>query len=78
MVAIKIREACENENIKVLVDQCKLMELDSRASDFDFVVTTGKIQNNSNINVPIIGAMSLLTGIGEEETLEKIINMCKN
>ena len=78
VVAIKIREACENENIKVLVDQCKLMELDSRASDFDFIVTTGKIQNSEKINVPIVGAMSLLTGIGEEETLEKIINMCKN
>ncbi|WP_298836123.1 PTS sugar transporter subunit IIB [Clostridium sp.] len=78
VVAIKIREACESESIKVYVDQCKLMELDSRANDFDFVVTTGKIQNSDKINVPIVGAMSMLTGIGEEETIEKIINMCKN
>lgn len=73
VVASKVREVCENEGLDVSVTQCKLLEIDSKASDYDLVITTGKF-NGGEINVPIIGAMALLTGIGEEEKLEEIVN----
>lgn len=71
MVAMKIREALEEKNIKANVNQCKLTEIPSKAEDYDLVVTTGKYKEK--ISTPLISGMPLLTGIGEEEKLEEII-----
>lgn len=43
MVAIKIREALEEKNIKANVNQCKLTEIPSKADDYDLVVTLSLI-----------------------------------
>lgn len=71
VVATKIREKCEECGIPVMVTQCKLLEVESKAENFDLLVTTGKF-SGGNVNIPVIGAISLLTGFGEEETLDEI------
>ena len=67
VVATKIREKCEENGIAVTVTQCKLLD------NFDLLVTTGKF-TGGNVNIPVVGAISLLTGIGEEETLDQILD----
>ncbi|SEJ64331.1 PTS system, galactitol-specific IIB component [Propionispira arboris] len=74
VVAQKVREACEEKGLSILVSQCKLLELSGKANDFDLVITTGKFTGDG-VTVPIIGAISLLTGVGEDETIEKIIQI---
>ncbi|MEA4873938.1 PTS sugar transporter subunit IIB [Anaerorhabdus sp.] len=76
VVATKIREKCADEGLDVNVIQCKLLEVESKVEDFDLLVTTGKYSNDS-ISIPIVGAISLLTGINEEETLDKIVSYLK-
>ncbi|SKA74101.1 PTS system, galactitol-specific IIB component [Clostridium sp. USBA 49] len=76
VVAMKIKEACEDNGINISINQCKLLEVPSKISDYDLLVTTGKF-TGSEVNVPVIGAISLLTGVGEEETLEEIIEALK-
>lgn len=76
VVATKIREKCEDNGISASVTQCKLLEVESKAEDFDLLVTTGKF-TGGNVNIPVVGAISLLTGMGEEETLEEIVNYLK-
>lgn len=76
VVATKIRENCEDNGITVSVTQCKLLEVESKVEDFDLLVTTGKF-TGGNVNIPVVGAISLLTGVGEEETLEEILNHLK-
>ncbi len=76
IVATKIREKCEENGIAVTVTQCKLLEVESKAADFDLLVTTGKF-TGGNVSIPVVGAISLLTGIGEEATLEEIIAKLK-
>ncbi len=76
VVASKIREACEENGIPVNVTQCKLLEVESKAGNFDLLVTTGKF-TGGDVKVPVIGAISLLTGIGEEDTLNEIIEALK-
>lgn len=75
MVAVKIKEALAKENLKVNVTQCKLMEIPSKAEDYDLIVTTGRY--NQEVKTPIIGGMPLLTGIGEEEKMKEIIEFVK-
>ncbi|MFT8315645.1 MAG: PTS sugar transporter subunit IIB [Clostridium sp.] len=76
VVATKIREACEDQGLNIAVTQCKLLEVESKVADYDLLVTTGKFEGEA-VNVPVIGAMSLLTGFGEEETIEEIVNALK-
>jgi PTS system galactitol-specific IIB component len=76
VVATKIREACEDNSINVTVSQCKLLEVESKFSDYDLLVTTGKFSGDE-VSIPTIGAISLLTGVGEEETIEEILNALK-
>jgi PTS system galactitol-specific IIB component len=72
VVATKIKEKCADEGIPVTVTQCKLLEIPSKAEDYDLVVTTGNY--GGKISTPVIGAISLLTGIGQEATMEKILS----
>lgn len=76
VVATKIREKCENDNIPVSVTQCKLLEVESKADDYDLLVTTGKF-TGGDVKIPVVGAISLLTGVGEDATLEEIISHLK-
>ena len=76
VVAIKIREICEEQGVQVMVTQCKLLEVESKVSDYDLLVTTGKF-DASDIDIKVIGAISLLTGVGEEETLDEIVKVLK-
>ena len=74
VVATKIREKCEDNGIPVT--QCKLLEGESKAGDFDLLVTTGKF-TGGNVNIPVVGAISLLTGINEDATLDEILSHLK-
>jgi len=76
VVAIKIREKCEDNGVSVSVTQCKLLEVESKVDDYDLLVTTGKYAGGT-VKIPVVGAISLLTGYGEEETLEEILNYVK-
>lgn len=75
VVASKIRDYAQQEGVAITTDQCKLMEVPGKGDNFDLVVTTG--QFGGQINTPIVGGMSLLTGIGQEETLKQIISHLK-
>lgn len=77
VVASKIREACEEAGIDVSVSQCKLLEVKSQAADYDLLVTSGMF-TGGEANIPVIGAISLLTGVGEEETIEEILMHLKS
>lgn len=72
VVAEKIREAAKTAKIDVTVNQCKLLEVESKASDYDLLVTSGAF-SGGNVKIPVIRAISLLTGINEEETLAVIL-----
>ena len=76
VVATKIREKCEENGVAVTVNQCKLLEVESKADDYDLLVTTGKFTGGT-VTIPVITAISLLTGIGEEATLDQIVEELK-
>ena len=76
VVADKIKEICKKEGIDAIITPCKLLDVQSIVSDYELLVTTGTF-DVSEMNVHIISAISLLTGIGEEETLNNIVKTLK-
>lgn len=75
VVASKIEEYLGENNFDAKIDKTKLLEVRSSGNDYDLVVTTGNF--DGELNVPIINGMSLLTGIGEEQVLEEILETLK-
>ncbi|MFL2075971.1 PTS sugar transporter subunit IIB [Marinilactibacillus psychrotolerans] len=71
VVSSKIREYAEEKGVALQTDQCKLMEVPGKASNYDLVVTTGTF--GGDVDTPVVRAISLLTGIGQEETLQEIM-----
>ena len=75
VVTIKIQEALKANNIDADVIQCKVAEIPMKADGADLVVTTTVYENNK---IPVIRALSFLTGIGMEKDLEKIVGILKS
>lgn len=76
MVAHKVTDYLSEHGIEVKYSQCKVQEVEHLAADYDLIVTSGKF-TKGEIETPIIMAISLLTGIGEEETLNEIFESVK-
>lgn len=77
VVAAKVKDYCKSRGIDINVTQCRMIELHSKANDYDLVVTSGKF-SDPDIKTPCIMAISLLTGIGAETTLQKIVDALKD
>ena len=77
VVAAKVKDYCAVNGVSIDVTQCRMIELHDKANDYDLVVTSGKF-SDPDVKTPCIMAMSLLTGINEEPTLQKIVDALKD
>lgn len=74
VVSMRVQEELAKNNIPATVEQCKVAELPSKVGNADLVVTTTSYENE---NIPVIRALSFLTGIGIEEDVKKIVEILK-
>lgn len=76
VVATKIRNFLKDNGVQAETTQTKLMEVPGKVKGYDLLVTTGQFEGQTH-NVPVIRAMSLLTGIGAQDTLNQILEALK-
>ncbi|MFD2386832.1 PTS sugar transporter subunit IIB [Enterococcus rivorum] len=74
VVSMRVKEELEKNNIQATVEQCKVSELPSKVGSADLVVTTTSYENDE---IPVIRALSFLTGVDVEADIEKIIEILK-
>lgn len=72
VVCVKIKEALEKAGVQAEIVQCKVAEIPSKIDGASLVVTTTSYTNDT---IPVIRALSFLTGIGEEADLKKIVDI---
>jgi PTS system galactitol-specific IIB component len=72
MLRVKVIDFLESKGIDVEVVQYRVAELSPDRIKADVIVATLAIPPEIEEVVPVINGLSLLTGIGEEETLEAI------
>ncbi|MCM3799931.1 PTS sugar transporter subunit IIB [Caldibacillus thermoamylovorans] len=73
LIADKVRNLLTEANIEHTVRQCTLSELTYEVSKADLIVTSMKVE--TDFGVPSVLGASFLTGLGEEETKQKIIEI---
>lgn len=70
VVAAKVRDHLAARGIGADVVQGKVMDLVGRDAAADLIVATTDVP--ASVTVPVIRALPLLTGIGQEEVLDEI------
>ncbi len=78
-IANKIRDICRGQGIDVVVTQAPAMVAIPRASklsqEYDLVVAT--VEMPQTTDVPVVKGASFISGIGEQQTIEAIVNHLK-
>ena len=75
-VADRVNKLCKAEGIDVEVVQCRLVEIPSNIIGASLVIPTSMVRRDYGI--PMVVGMPLLSGIGEEETIEEILAILKD
>ncbi|NLN69286.1 MAG: hypothetical protein GX142_00650 [Chloroflexi bacterium] len=73
--AYKLREYFAKEKVPVIIDGGGNNELAGRIGGYDMVVSNAQVTVKTD--KPVFTAVPLITGIGEEELVEKIIAKAK-
>lgn len=71
VVAAKVRDHLAEHGIGAEVVQGKVMDLVGRDVEADLIVATTDIP--ASVTAPVIRALPLLTGVGQEEVLAEIV-----
>ena len=72
MMRVKILDYLESKGIEAEVFQYRVAELSPERIKADLIVATTSIPPEIESNFKVISGVPLLTGIGEEETMEAI------
>jgi PTS system galactitol-specific IIB component len=75
VVAEKVVDYCKNHGIDVEYQQAIIGELPALDNSADLIVVTSQVE--TKLNTPIINALPIITGIGEQELLDNIIKLLK-
>lgn len=70
VVATKVREHLDAAGIGAEVFQGKVMDLVGGGAGADLIVSTTEVP--AEVTIPVVRALPLLTGIGQEEVLDQI------
>lgn len=70
VVAAKVRDHLAAKGIPASVDQGKVMDLVRGDVEADLIVATTEVP--ASVSVPVVRALPLLTGIGEDAVLDDI------
>ena len=77
VVADKVKNYCAERGLTIQISQCRMIELHDKGDGYDLIVTSGKF-SDPDLTTPCIMAISLLTGIGADKTLEQIYQALKD
>lgn len=71
MISEGVKELLQKHGIEATIIQCNVTEIGGYADHADLIVTS--LQLESSFQVPVVKAVSFLTGIGRLETEQEIL-----
>lgn len=73
VAANKIKELCDNNGIKVEINQTRMSEIGSIYKGYDLIVTTARL--DKDYGVPYVNGISFLTGVNVEKAEADILKI---
>lgn len=77
MMRLKVERFLEEQGIEAVVNQYRVTEISPSRVDVDAIVATTEIPAEFHKLVPVVNGISLITGIGQEETLHELASVLK-
>ena len=73
MAADKLKKELEKKGktSKITISQCKVAELNSKASGYDLIISTTQVSDK--IQIPVVSGLPFLTGIGVDKAVNEVI-----
>lgn len=75
LVAQKTKEHCKKNGIEVESQQSTVGELPGLDGSADLFVVTSEV--GGSYTTPVVNALPVITGVGEQEVLDKIVSILK-
>ena len=72
IVTEKINEICRENNIDAHIVRSNTAQMDNYISEVDIVMSTTKL-DGKDIDKPVINALALITGIGEDQVINQLL-----
>lgn len=72
-IATRLRDALAERGIEADISELKIMDLALSASNYDLIVSASNL--GQVYDVPVVVSTSILTGIGFDETVDKIVRI---
>lgn len=73
VAAEKIRDLCKRNNIPAEIHQLRISEIGGRAGEADLICTTARV--TKDYGVPVVHVVGFISGINEEATAQKILDI---
>ncbi len=77
VLRVKIEGYLEEHNMQATVQQLRVAELNPGLVDADVIVSTTAIPPEIREKAPVVDGIPLITGIGEQEALQKVLEILK-
>ena len=74
-IAARLKDALNEKGFSVDITEVKVMDLAMVVDNFDLVVSASELSDI--YGVPVVASSSIITGVGFDETLEKITKLLK-
>lgn len=74
-IAIKLGNELRKRGIDAEIVEMKIVDLSLSAGDYDLIVSASKLSDI--YDAPVVVATSLITGIGLDKTVDRIVNILK-
>ncbi|MBP2169086.1 PTS system galactitol-specific IIB component [Erwinia toletana] len=74
-VAEKVMEYCKEHGLNVNYSQTNVASLPGNTAGATLVVSTTKVPYE--LDIPVVNALPIITGVGEDKVLEKIVSILK-
>lgn len=71
VVSRKLEEKLSEKGFSVETRQCKAAEVENNLEGVDIIVTTTPVPEN--LGVPVVRTLAFLTGVGEDEAINEVI-----
>ncbi|MCC8059657.1 MAG: PTS sugar transporter subunit IIB [Clostridiales bacterium] len=73
VIANRVKNLCQDNGYTVTVTQVKITEVESRAKDYDLIVSSTRVPNS--VTTPSVFAINYLTGVNAAATDKKILEI---
>ncbi len=74
-IAMRLKEALLARGVDADITEMKIMDLALSAANFDLIVSASTLSDI--YGVPVVASISILTGIGLDDTLDQIVSILK-